>query len=64
MSGEAVRAKYSIGNAPLLLCVGGGVILKGAAFAILAMSKITQVVPNAKLMLVGIEEKFKPDLTY
>ena len=62
VSGESIRARYSIGDAPLMLCVGGGVILKGAAFAILAMSKIAKVVPNAKLMLVGIEEKFKPGL--
>ena len=59
ISGDSIRAKYSLGDSPVILVVGSGIILKGIIFVFFALKKIMNVIPNAKLMVVGIDAKFK-----
>ncbi len=59
ISGDYIRTAYSLGDCPLILAVGSGVVLKGLIYALYAMSKIVKIFPKVKLMLVGIEEKYR-----
>ena len=54
VSGELIRKKYSIGDSPIVLTVGSGIVLKGCIFVLFALKEILKVFPNVKLMLVGI----------
>ena len=57
ISGESIRTAYSLGDSPLILTIGGNILLKGTIFALFALSKIVQVLPDVKLIVVGVDEK-------
>lgn len=57
ISGESVRTTYSLGDSPLILTIGGNILLKGTIFALFAMSKIVKDLPKVKLIVVGVHEK-------
>jgi glycosyltransferase involved in cell wall biosynthesis len=57
ISGESVRSTYSLGDSPLILTVGGNILLKGTIFALFALSKIVKVFPKVKLIVIGVHEK-------
>jgi glycosyltransferase involved in cell wall biosynthesis len=62
ISGEQIKKKYLIHNSQLILAVGNGGILKGIVFVFLAMKEIAKVMPNVKLMVVGIEPKYREQM--
>ncbi len=55
ISGDKIRDKYRLKDAPVILSVGGGIVLKGLVYALFALSKVIKAVPNVKLMAVGID---------
>ena len=57
ISGESIRTAYSLGDSPIILTIGGNILLKGTIFALFALSKIVQVLPNVKLIVIGVDEK-------
>jgi glycosyltransferase involved in cell wall biosynthesis len=59
ISGEAIRKKYSLGNSPLILAVGSSRILKGIVFLFYSLREIIKVCPNVKLLIVGVNSKYK-----
>lgn len=59
ISGAYIRESYSLGESPLILTVGSGIVLKGIVFVFYALSKIVRVFPKAKLMVIGIEKKYR-----
>ena len=59
ISGNRIREKYSLGTSPTILVVGSGIILKGVIFVFFALKEIVKVMPNVKLVVVGVETKHK-----
>jgi glycosyltransferase involved in cell wall biosynthesis len=57
ISGESIRTTYSLGDSPLILTIGGNILLKGTIFALFALSKIVKVLPKVKLIVIGVDEK-------
>jgi glycosyltransferase involved in cell wall biosynthesis len=62
ISGTHIREKYSIGNSPVILVVSAGTVLKGVVFVFLAMCEIVKVFPKARLMVVGIDAKYREQM--
>jgi glycosyltransferase involved in cell wall biosynthesis len=52
-TGEIVRTKYRIGNAPVILYVGRISPHKGVDLLVEAFKKVEQQLPNARLIVVG-----------
>jgi glycosyltransferase involved in cell wall biosynthesis len=67
ISGESVRTTYSLDDSPLILTIGGNILIKGTIFAFFALSQIVKVLPKVKLIVVGIDkknrERLRPILT-
>jgi len=57
ISGASVRTTYSLGDSPLILTIGGNILLKGTIFALFALSKTVKVLPKVKLIVIGLDEK-------
>ena len=57
ISGQSVRIKYSLDDSPIILTIGGNLLLKGTIFALFALSKIVKVLPKVKLIVIGVNEK-------
>lgn len=57
--GNSIREAYKLGDSPLILTVGSGIVLKGVVFVFYALSKIVKIFPKVKLMVIGIETKYK-----
>lgn len=51
--GTYIRAKYGIGNDPMILCVGRFVERKGQEYLIQALPLIIEDIPRVKLTLIG-----------
>jgi glycosyltransferase involved in cell wall biosynthesis len=59
VTGELIREEYSLGDSPVVLTVGSGIVMKGCIFVLFAVKEILRVFPNLKLMIVGIDPKYK-----
>ena len=57
ISRESIRTTYSLSDSPLILTIGGNILLKGTIFALFALSKIMKVLPKVKLIVIGVDEK-------
>jgi glycosyltransferase involved in cell wall biosynthesis len=59
ISGDSIRRDYSLNDSPLILTVGSSKILKGMIFALYALSEIVKISPKVKLMVIGIDAKYR-----
>lgn len=59
IDGSKIRSKYSLGDAPVLLFVGGLRPVKGVHLLIQAFNLLKHEIPDAKLVIVG-----RPDYAY
>jgi glycosyltransferase involved in cell wall biosynthesis len=57
ISGDIIRKTYSLGDSPLILTIGGNILLKGTIYAFFALSKIEKVLPKVKLIVIGVQER-------
>jgi glycosyltransferase involved in cell wall biosynthesis len=57
ISGDIIRKTYSLGDSPVILTIGGNILLKGTIYAFFALSKIEKVLPKVKLIVIGVHEK-------
>jgi glycosyltransferase involved in cell wall biosynthesis len=62
VSGDSIRETYSLADSPVILAVSSGIILKGIVFLFHALSEIVKVFPKVKLMVIGIEAKYRSSL--
>jgi len=53
IDGSKIRAKYNLGNDPVVLCVGRICSPKGFHLLVEALSLVKHSIPNAKLLIVG-----------
>lgn len=53
LDGSAVRRKFKVGDAPLILFVGRLAPYKGAQYLLEALPRVLKEVPDARLMVVG-----------
>ncbi len=57
VSGERVRKKYGLGDAPTVLYLGRIAPHKSVPLLLDAMEKVVKCIPNAKLLIAGKDEK-------
>ncbi|MEO7966673.1 MAG: glycosyltransferase family 4 protein [Gemmatimonadaceae bacterium] len=53
VSGDVIRERYALGDAPVIACVSRLVARKGQDMLIRALPEVARAIPNAKLLIVG-----------